>query len=198
MKPTSASISPVISRTARVQSYNILQAEAALSNSLSDVPSSDHASSFQTPTMASMNKQEIIAPTARKVTISRSAPAPNPFSSETYFLRDAYGSAHASTESYLMVKHATMLLKNNVVDAKTVATLSNPWHAKGELVMHWGKKYLNPTLAAPIDIMDLEKARRIALRKDAAERKWLEDWRTGIIDDNGNPISQVKEASASE
>ncbi|KAF2795997.1 hypothetical protein K505DRAFT_373520 [Melanomma pulvis-pyrius CBS 109.77] len=126
--------------------------------------------------------------TAQPVTKKAAAPKTVPSEPE----RDAYGSARASTESRLMAEHAALLLERNIIDADTAAKLSTPWHKTGVLSLQWEEKYLqdrSPTLQGGGEIMDLEKARRIAARKDAAERKWLADFEAGRIDEDGKRIS---------
>ncbi|KAF2740122.1 hypothetical protein EJ04DRAFT_518918 [Polyplosphaeria fusca] len=96
---------------------------------------------------------------------------------------------HAAAESVIMAQHASSLLSASLIDAPTAQQLSNPWHAKGVLEMRWDVKYLDADRAEKEPLMDLEKARRRMARKDAALRKWVQDFEAGRIDEDGKKIS---------
>ncbi|KAF2658673.1 hypothetical protein K491DRAFT_676263 [Lophiostoma macrostomum CBS 122681] len=104
---------------------------------------------------------------------------------------NAFGESRFATEDVMMKDHAQCLLEAGAIDAEQAARLSVPWHEKGVLNGPvWDDKYLDPSRKADIEIMSLEKARKIQARKDAKMKKWLADWEAGRIDENGNAIVQ--------
>jgi hypothetical protein len=91
----------------------------------------------------------------------------------------------------MMQNHAQCLLEAGVIDADQAARLAVPWHEKGVLNGRiWDEKYLDASRKADLEIMSLEKAKKIQARKDAKMKKWLENWEAGRIDEDGKPIVQ--------
>jgi hypothetical protein len=114
---------------------------------------------------------------------------------DTKLATNAWGETRFSRESARLKADAEMLLKAQVIDRDTAMKLSEPWHAKGILINPvWDVKHLDPSkIDRNTEVMSYEKAKKIQWRKDAQEKKFLEDWRTGLIDENGNPIKRKSE-----
>lgn len=118
----------------------------------------------------------------------------------TMLTANAWGETRFSRESAMVKFHAEMLLRAQVIDQDTATKLSEPWHAKGILLNPvWEEKHLDPSrIDLDTKIMSYEKAKKIQWRKDAEERKFLQDWRAGLIDENGRPIKKEGELSIIE
>ncbi|KAF2251118.1 hypothetical protein BU26DRAFT_592206 [Trematosphaeria pertusa] len=111
--------------------------------------------------------------------------------------RSVYGDNHAAKEDRMMAEQANIALSKGLIDEEIFSNWSRPWHVKGEVEMKWSQgvldKYQPEGLQPVMDIMDLKKAERIAAKKDAEEKKFLEQYFAGKIDMNGNPIQDERE-----
>ncbi|KAF2867582.1 hypothetical protein BDV95DRAFT_581279 [Massariosphaeria phaeospora] len=101
--------------------------------------------------------------------------------------------SHAATEAALMAIHVKMLLKYNIINAEFAAKFQ-PWQEKGVLEFKWDEKHLEmhpEYVPGGEEIMDLKKAEQIQKKKDAAEKKFLENWRMGLVDADGKPVKLI-------
>lgn len=119
----------------------------------------------------------------------------------TISTRSAYGDNRAANEDAMMLAHAQILRANNTIDDEMATQLSQPWHKRGELKMKYTKGYLelhpDYTGKDAHEMPGLEWAKRKRKDKDRQMEKWLEDFRLGNIDENGNPIDDYNESSSS-
>jgi hypothetical protein len=115
--------------------------------------------------------------------------------------RSIYGDNRAATEDALMLAHTQRLYSNNIIDDEMATQLSQPWHKSGELKLKYTKEYLelhpDYTGKDAHDMLSLEWAMRKRKENDRKMEKWIEDWRAGKIDDNGDPIGDYSESSSS-
>jgi hypothetical protein len=91
-------------------------------------------------------------------------------------------------------QQAATMLKAGMIDQAQADRLALPWKEKQDLkVPLWDEKYIDPKVKENWDfeIMPLKEALKIQAKKDKAEKKFLDDWRAGKIDENGNPIARV-------
>jgi hypothetical protein len=114
--------------------------------------------------------------------------------------RSIYGENRAATEDAMMLAHTQLLRSSNIIDDEIATQLSQPWHKSGELKVKYTKEYLelhpDYTGKDAHGMLGLEWAKRKRKDNDRKMEKWLEDWRVGKIDDNGNPTGDYSESSS--
>lgn len=120
----------------------------------------------------------------------------NKLGPEDFAERSAYGDKHAVTEDKMMVAHAQTLYDAGIIDEYMKSQLSQPWHRGGELQIKYTKEYMamSPlyTGSNAHEMPTYEEALKRQKERDAAQKKFLADFATGKIDEDGNKIHSFK------
>ncbi|KAJ4305577.1 hypothetical protein N0V90_001108 [Kalmusia sp. IMI 367209] len=106
--------------------------------------------------------------------------------------RSGFGDARAAREDADMARMADVAMEKGLIGEEVAGVWRTPWHVKGVLELKWTSQIINKynaeNGAMSEEVMELKKAEAIARRKDAEEKKFLEDFFAGRIDGNGNPM----------
>ncbi|KAL5115642.1 hypothetical protein ACEQ8H_006441 [Pleosporales sp. CAS-2024a] len=126
----------------------------------------------------------------------------SPYDGMLTAMRSAYGDARAATEDAMMVAHANTLLATKAMDADMASQLKQPWHTTGFLRVRYTKEYLalHPEYTGENahEMPSLKWAKTKQKERDRAMEKWMTDFQSGKIDQEGRPIGVVAETSHQE